>query len=71
MKYRMRKSFNLLPFLRVNVTQAGRWSFTWHLGPWSYNTRLGQHRIDTPGPGGLVGKTRAQRERARRAADSR
>ena len=65
MRYRMRKSVNVLPFLRLNFTQSGARSWTWHFGPWSYNTRLGQHRVDTPGPGGLVGKTRRQREQGR------
>jgi hypothetical protein len=65
-KFRWRKGFPVLPFLRFNVTEAGRTSWTWHLGRlWSYNTRTGQHRFNPPGPGSFVGSTRAQRERKR------
>ena len=72
MKYRLRKAIPILPFLRLNITQSGAWSWTWHLGRfWSYNTKTGQHRVNPPGPGSFVGTTRAQRERTHRAADSR
>lgn len=63
MKFRWRKGFPILPFLRVNVTQSGAWSLTWHLGKfWSYNSRTGQQRFNPPGPGSFVGSTRKQRQ---------
>lgn len=36
------------------------------MGGKDMNSRTGQHRFDTPGPGSLVGKTRRQRERGQR-----
>lgn len=52
-KFRMRKSFNVLPFLRLNVTQSGAKSWTWHAFGYSYNTRTQKHRYNTPGPGSV------------------
>lgn len=64
-KFRARKSWHIAPFVWLNVTQAGRWSITVRVWRWSWNSRLGQQRFDTPGPGYVVGSTRAQRERKR------
>ncbi len=46
---RFRKSIPLLPFLRLNLSGSGV-SWTWHVGPWSWNSRRERHRVDLPGP---------------------
>jgi hypothetical protein len=45
-----------LPFVRVNWARRGLLGFrytstTFHLGPWSWNTRNRKHHLDHPGPG--------------------
>ena len=55
MPVRGRGSINLGP-LRINWVRHGvfGWprisSHTWHVGPWSRNSRTGRHRVDLPGP---------------------
>ena len=46
---RIRKAIPVLPFLRLNLSASGI-SWTWHLGPWSWNSRRETHRINFPGP---------------------
>lgn len=65
-KFRARKRINLLPFLRMNVdlTRLKVTSWTWHLGPLSWNTRSRDTTLDTPGPGSVtVGPDRPARTR--------
>ena len=58
-----RRSINL-GILRVNLSRSGT-SFTWRLGPWSWNSRTRRHSVDLPGP--LSWRSRpARRTRARR-----
>lgn len=45
----LRKRIPLLPFLTLNLSNSG-WSFTWHLGPLSWNSRSGRTSADLPGP---------------------
>lgn len=56
-------------FLRTNVSDSGvSWSFV--LGPWSWNTRTRRHRVDLPGPFHWVQKRRKRKPRqARRVAE--
>lgn len=62
-RFRARKGINLLPFLRMNITQAGVRSFTWHLGRfWSWNSKTHIHSINTPGWGGIQFGGRKRRE---------
>jgi hypothetical protein len=62
MKFRARKSRRIWPF-RVTVNQSGK--VTWGIKIWRYSWShtTGEHRFDTPGPGGLVwgGRKRGQR----------
>lgn len=58
-----RKSFNLLGILRVNFSKTWPPSLTWHVGPWSWNTRTRAHRVDLPGP--LSYRSPARRRRSR------
>lgn len=44
----LRKTINL-GIVRINVSRSGV-SWTWRLGPWSWNTRSRRHSIDLPGP---------------------
>jgi Protein of unknown function (DUF4236) len=46
---RFRKRIPILPFLRLNLSRAGA-TWTFHIGPWSWNTRSRRNRIDLPGP---------------------
>jgi hypothetical protein len=46
---RFRKSVRVLPFLRANLSRGGL-SWTWHLGPLSWNSKRRRARADLPGP---------------------
>lgn len=50
MKFRLRRSIKLGPF-RINVTQRGFSSWSFKLGPFSWNSRTKKKTFDTPGPG--------------------
>lgn len=71
-RFRARKRIPVLPFLRANVDLSSFppriTSWTWHLGPWSYNTRSRSHALNTPGPGGLQITPDAPRRGSRRRA---
>lgn len=49
MPFTFRKQIPILPVLRLNLSTSGH-SWTWHLGPWSYNTRSHRQSVDLPGP---------------------
>ena len=44
-----------LPLIKINWRRRGIkfWptSYSWHLGPWSWNSRIRRHHLDHPGPG--------------------
>ena len=47
-----RKSMRFGPrwlHVRLNVSKSGA-SWTFKVGPWSWNTRSRRHRVDLPGP---------------------
>jgi hypothetical protein len=44
-----RKVMRLGP-LRLNFTKKGLSSWTFKIGPWSWNSRAKAHRVDLPGP---------------------
>ena len=44
-----RKVMRLGP-LRLNFTKNGLSSWTFKIGPWSWNSRAKAHRVDLPGP---------------------
>jgi hypothetical protein len=69
LRFRARKTVRLGP-VRLNFTQSGFSSWGLGVGRWSWNSRTGQQRFDTPGPGGLVwgGRGAAQRRAERRDA---
>jgi hypothetical protein len=53
-----------LPFVKIsNSPKAGR-SFTWHAGPWQYNSRTGQHTLKLPGTLTYTSRTRPQKKAA-------
>ena len=60
MPFRLRKRINVLPFLRLNLSNSG-WSWTWHLGPFSRNSRTGQTSVDLPGPVNWQSRRRPRR----------
>ena len=60
MPFTFRKRINMLPFLRLNVSKTGA-SRTWHLGPWSWNSRSRRHSVDLPGPVNYQSKSRGRR----------
>ncbi|MFI7599373.1 DUF4236 domain-containing protein [Actinoplanes sp. NPDC049681] len=45
--YRSRKKFG--PLI-LNFTQRGLSSWTFKIGPWSWNSKAKAHRVDLPGP---------------------
>jgi hypothetical protein len=49
MSIRFRKGLPVLPFLRLNLSRSGV-SWTFHAGPWSWNSRRRRNRVDLPGP---------------------
>lgn len=59
MGIRLRKSGRLfgLPLIRWNLSDRGV-SFTFKLGPWSWNTRSQRSRVDLPGPWSWTGRRR-------------
>lgn len=61
MKFRARKAIKLGP-LRLNFTQKGFSSYSIRVWRYTWNSRTGQSRFDTPGWGGVVwgGKKKAQ-----------
>jgi hypothetical protein len=64
--FRWRRSIPLLPFLRMNLTQRGVSSFTWHFGRWwSWNSRTGDTTVNPPGPGSVVRRGRRKRSAPR------
>lgn len=54
-KFRMRRSVRIGPF-RLNFTQRGFSSWSFKLGPLSWNSRTRRKTFDTPGPGHLEWK---------------
>lgn len=60
MPFTFRKRIKMLPFLRLNVSKSGT-SRTWHLGPWSWNSRSRRHSVDLPGPVNYQTKSRGRR----------
>jgi hypothetical protein len=55
-----------LPFVKISQSpKAGR-SFTWHAGPWKYDTRTGQHTLKLPGTVTYKSRTRTQKKAAAR-----
>ena len=50
MKFRARKSHRFGPF-RANFTENGFSSWSFKLGPWTWNSRSRKHTVNTPGPG--------------------
>lgn len=49
MGFKVRKRMKILPGIYVNASNSGlSWSFK--IGPWSWNTRSRRHRVDLPGP---------------------
>lgn len=49
-KFRLRKSIRLGP-VRLNFTQRGFSSWSFLLGPFTWNSRTKRKSFDTPGPG--------------------
>lgn len=43
--------------VRANASKAGM-SWSVKVGPWSFNTRTRQHRLDLPGPFHWAGRSR-------------
>jgi hypothetical protein len=64
MPFRDRGYINL-PLIKINYTRNGLkfrfTSYTWHLGPWSRNSRTKKHHIDHPGPGWWESKSRSKK----------
>lgn len=50
MGFKLRKAFRFGPF-RLNFTQKGFSSWSFKLGPFSWNSRTRRKSVDTPGPG--------------------
>lgn len=66
MRFRWRKHVRLGP-LRLNFGERGLSSYTWKLGPWSWNSRTRRSRINTPGPGYVESRGRTRKRRGRRS----
>lgn len=62
MPFHIRKSFNVFPGVRLNLSRSGK-SWTFRVWRWSWNSRTRRHTIDTPGPGYWTSRTRRQTPR--------
>jgi hypothetical protein len=52
MKFRMRKTIPLGP-IKLHFTEHGYSSWSFKLGPFTWNSRTKKKRFDTPGPGSV------------------
>jgi hypothetical protein len=64
MRFRWRKQLRFGP-LRANLTQDGISSYTWKLGPFSWNSRTRRSTVDTPGPGYVQTRSRTRQRRTK------
>lgn len=52
MKFRMRKTIPLGP-IKLHFTEHGFSSWSFKIGPFTWNSRTRKKRFDTPGPGSV------------------
>ena len=65
---RLRKRIWIIPKILYATMSNSGWSWTFKLGPWSWNSRARRSRVDLPGPLSYdSGASRRSRTRTRRS----
>ncbi|MBT0771361.1 hypothetical protein KIH74_20655 [Kineosporia sp. J2-2] len=60
-----------LPFVRISTSKAGRRSYAWRVGAWSYNSGTGRQSLKLSRNVRWESKTKAEKAKTRKAKDAR